>query len=392
MICFDSRKIKPGDIFLCLPNAHPFINEALTRGAKEITHCTRQEMAKIAADFFNNPSQTLTVIGVTGTNGKTTTTHITAHILNLAGFKAHIIGTLSGNLTTPESIELQEIMAEKIKQGYTHIIMEVSSIGIDQHRVDHIDFDIKLLTNVTQDHLDYHKTFEDYRNTKLYFMNNFPGKTIYPEDFAEYKIDISLPLTGKFNYLNAQAAGKICEELGITQEIIKKGLSTATPVPGRFECINLGQDFFVFVDYAHTPDGIQNILEGIIDFRKTHELQGSIITVFGCGGDRDRTKRPIMGSIAEELSDKAIITSDNPRSENPEDIISEILKGIKDPSKIKIEADRKTAIHYAIKNAKKGDIVLIAGKGHETYQIIGNQSFHFDDREEAAIAIKGLQA
>ncbi|OGH95115.1 MAG: hypothetical protein A2X42_05925 [Candidatus Margulisbacteria bacterium GWF2_38_17] len=349
-------------------------------------------MAKIAADFFNNPSQTLTVIGVTGTNGKTTTTHITAHILNLAGFKAHIIGTLSGNLTTPESIELQEIMAEKIKQGYTHIIMEVSSIGIDQHRVDHIDFDIKLLTNVTQDHLDYHKTFEDYRNTKLYFMNNFPGKTIYPEDFAEYKIDISLPLTGKFNYLNAQAAGKICEELGITQEIIKKGLSTATPVPGRFECINLGQDFFVFVDYAHTPDGIQNILEGIIDFRKTHELQGSIITVFGCGGDRDRTKRPIMGSIAEELSDKAIITSDNPRSENPEDIISEILKGIKDPSKIKIEADRKTAIHYAIKNAKKGDIVLIAGKGHETYQIIGNQSFHFDDREEAAIAIKGLQA
>lgn len=390
MIRFDSRKIQPGDTFLCLPVAENYSEEARQKGAKEIIHCTREEMARIAAEYFGNPSQTLTVIGVTGTNGKTTTTHLVAHILQQAGYKPYIIGTLSGNLTTPESIELQEIMADKLKKGYTHIVMEVSSIGVDQHRVDQIVFDIKLLTNITQDHLDYHLTFDNYRATKLFFMNNFPGTSIYPEEYLNYQIKFPLPLLGKFNYMNAQAAASICRDLGVSEETIKQALACAPTVPGRFEQVHAGQKFYVFVDYAHTPDGLQNILEGINDFKHSINLSGKIITLFGCGGNRDKTKRPLMGAIAEHLSDQVIVTSDNPRNEDPQDIIDQIITGIKNPQKIIVQPNRHDAIRAAIQLANENDIVLLAGKGHETYQIIGDKTLHFDDREQATAAIKDL--
>lgn len=391
MICFDSRKIKEGDTFICLPNARQFINEAVRNGATEVIYLKRKEMAEYSAKYFDNPSNKLKVIGITGTNGKTTTVNLIAHILKENGHKPHIIGTLSNRLTTPESIELQQIMNEKWSKGYTHIVMEVSSIGIDQLRVNNINFDIKILTNITQDHLDYHNTFENYKNTKMYFMENMPGKKIMPADFKELELNKSLPLKGKFNRLNAKAAKKACLELGLNTKQIDSALLSAPQVPGRFEEISNNHDRHVFVDYAHTPDGLKNILEGVKEYKQKNCPKANIITVFGCGGDRDKSKRAEMGKIAVNESSYVYITSDNPRTENPKKIIDDITKEILNfNNKYEIIVDRHLAIEQSIYKSKKNDIILIAGKGHEDYQIIGTEKIHLDDREEARKALSKL--
>ncbi len=389
MMHYDSRLIGPGDTFICLPGAESYIEEARAKGAADIISATREEMAKIAAEFYAFPSKKLTVIGVTGTNGKTTTVHVLCHILNAIGHPCGIMGTLHNKLTTPESLDIQKMMAEHVANRGTHFVMEVSSHGIAQHRVDQIDFDVKILTNITQDHLDFHKTFEAYRDTKLGFMKAGTGSKIYPEDIAKVQHVFQSPLLGHFNELNLNGAVAALRAISISDEEIATGLSTLTPPPGRFEQVQAGQPFLVIVDYAHTPDGLQNIIE---EGRKLATGRGGkLIAVFGCGGDRDRGKRPQMGKLATELADYTVITHDNPRSESPEQIMADILAGISAPaSTFTVIPDRHDAISHAIKSAQSVDVVVIAGKGHETTQILATGPIHFDDREVAREAIQAL--
>ncbi|MBU0580939.1 MAG: UDP-N-acetylmuramoyl-L-alanyl-D-glutamate--2,6-diaminopimelate ligase [Candidatus Margulisbacteria bacterium] len=337
----------------------------------------------------------LKVIGVTGTNGKTTITYILQTILKKAGYKVAVNGTLTGRLTTPSPWDLQKKINFLRKQNYDYLIMEASSHGIFQDRIKGIYFVAKLLTNITQDHLDYHKTWWAYRKVKLGWMKRGEGIKIYPKDYKKLKIDYPPPFLGEFNYKNFQAAIAVAKALGVKEEVIEKAIKEVKAVPGRFENINCGQKYKVIVDYAHTPDGLQNVLKTARQILKKQKT-GKLITVFGCGGDRDKGKRPKMGRISRKLSDLSIVTSDNPRSEDPQKIIKDILVGmcrkhnngyIKLPS-IQIETDRRKAINAAIKIARDNDLVLIAGKGHENYQILKNKRIHFDDREEAQKAIK----
>lgn len=386
MMQYDSRLIQPGDTFVCLPEAEPYIKEAESRGAVKIVRVTRAEMAQLAAEEFGNPSKKLTVIGVTGTNGKTTTVHILWHILNATGHACGILGTLHNRLTTPESIDIQRAMADHLAHGGTHFVMEVSSHGIALNRVDEIDFDVRILTNITQDHLDFHKTFEAYRDTKLGFLKAGSGTKIYPEDIAKAQHQFQSPLVGHFNELNLNGAVAALRAIGISDETIAEGLKTLTPPPGRFQQVDAGQSFLVIVDYAHTPDGLRNILE---EGRKlANRRGGNLICVFGCGGDRDRGKRPQMGKLATELADFTVITHDNPRTESEDQIMTDILAGVSaSADRFKVVPDRHAAIVTAIHNATAADVVVIAGKGHETSQILSTGPIHFDDREVAREAI-----
>jgi len=468
-ITYDSRRVRPGFLFVSIKgfksDGHDYVAQAVKNGAAAViverevelppgmawalVQDTRHALALLSARFFGYPSTRLKMIGVTGTNGKTTTTSLISAILGASGQKVGLIGTIQNkigtrvmpvNHTTPESTDLQELLSEMVGEGVDICVMEVSSHALALNRVDGCEFDTAVFTNLTQDHLDFHRDMEEYLGAKLKLFRNLnvPGNnketTKYAvinaddpaaERFAQaagvlvctfgvrnkadvYATEVSvsargvsftingkwgrcplnLKLTGLFNVYNALGAFAATAALGVPTEIIKDALENVRGVPGRFEPVDAGQDFTIIVDYAHTPDGLENILKTARQF-----TQGRLITVYGCGGDRDRAKRPIMGSIAAKYSDFQIITSDNPRTEDPAKIIQDIIEGVRPLVKREnylVEQDRRKAIGLAISAARKGDVVIIAGKGHEDYQIIGTDKFPFDDRREAALAVKEL--
>lgn len=450
---FDSRKIKKDGLFICVNganvNGHAFINKAIDNGAKAFlineyvqmiegytfikVKDIKESMAKIASNFYNNPSKNLELIGVTGTNGKTSITTFLSQILNI-DHRCGLIGTIKiydGNCeivsqnTTPESLDLQKALYNMLKNKCEYCSMEVSSHSLALNRIDGIDIQIGIFNNLTEDHLDFHKDLNEYRNVKeqLFYKTSkaniiniddesgrmildhikdlnishytygierdadFIAKNIemdsngvsYTLVTPTYEAKIRVPVPGKFTVYNTLATISACYILNISIDTIKKGLENSKGIEGRFELVKNDKGYNVIVDYAHTPDALKNILSAVKEFSK-----GKIITVFGCGGDRDKQKRPIMGNIVQENSDIAIITSDNPRTENPKEIINDILYGINNKiNNYVVIEDRKKAIEKAISIAKKNDIVLIAGKGHETYQIIGKIKYDFDDRKIA---------
>lgn len=453
---YDDRKIKSNDVFFCISgfvvDGHKFASSASAKGAaaviceKEVETLenttiikvknTRSALSLAASNFYDEPSQKLKMIGITGTNGKTTSTYMIKAILEEAGYKVGLVGTIANYIgskkipshrTTPESLELQGLFNDMVMEKVTHCVMEVSSHSLSLDRVYGVKFHEGIFTNLTQDHLDFHKTFENYYNAKLRLFKNSEttiinsddeyGRRVYEDikgskvtyglseecdlyadniqmhargiefDLCYHKksIHIMLNIPGRYNIYNALGSAAACIGEGATLEQVKRGLERVF-VPGRCEIVtkdyNLG--FEVIVDYAHTPDGLENILKTAREFTK-----GRLITVFGCGGDRDKTKRPIMGEIAASLSDIAIVTSDNPRTEEPGDIIKDILAGIKVSNYI-VDENRREAIKEAIKIAKKDDVIVVAGKGHEDYQILKDKTIHFDEREIIAEIIKEL--
>ncbi len=454
-LAYDSRKVKPGVLFAALrggkSDGHDFISQSLISGASAILAETappslsatpwihvpdaRTALAKLAARFFNDPSRQMLVGAVTGTNGKTTTACLLHHLLNVAHVRCGLIGTLHYDLggeireathTTPESLELQELLAAMLANGCRAVAMEASSHALHQHRLDAVKVNAAIFTNLTQDHLDYHGTMEEYfaQKAKLFeataaqpdaklIINaddkwgrrliqqyeNHPGLRRYGFTMgAEYRASdarcettgstyelehkgrsflVRLPLIGMFNVYNSLAALAAAHVMGCNFRESVTNMSKAPQVPGRMERISERERFQVFVDYAHTPDGLVNALSSARALRPSR-----IITVFGCGGDRDRTKRPLMARAVEEGSDISILTSDNPRTEEPKQIMEDARKGFSKASHTLIE-DRRQAILAAIKNASEGDLILIAGKGHETYQDIQGVKHPFDDRRIA---------
>lgn len=450
---YDSRKVSENTLFICIKgfnsDGHKYIQSAIEKGAKAFlvqddikidgytfirVNDTRSSMAKVADNFYNHPSKKLGVIGVTGTNGKTSITTFLSEILKANNNKVGLIGTIKifdgekdveSNSTTPESVDLQSCFNTMVNNNCDYCAMEVSSHSLVLNRVDETDFKLGLFTNLTPDHLDFHKDLEDYRQAKekLFYKTSVAniiniddegGKKIYENikslktpvytygidnkaDFmakdihisasgVSYKLitptyeeDVFIPVPGKFTVYNTLAVIAACYMLNIDKNIVLKALRDTNGVAGRFETVQNDKDISVIVDYAHTPDALENILNTAKEFAK-----GNIITVFGCGGDRDATKRPLMGKISQKLSDTCIVTSDNPRTEDPKLIIDDILDGLdKENKNYKVIIDRKEAIEEAIKMAKKDDVVIIAGKGHENYQIIGQTKHHFDDKEIA---------
>lgn len=432
---YDSRKIKKGDIFVALKGAmvdgHRYIDKAVENGAVAIivsedvelkydvdyifVENLREHLGVIASNFYNHPEKKLKIVGVTGTNGKTTSTYLIEELLGKD--RVARIGTVEYKIgdeiieapnTTPESLDIIKICKKAVEKKLEYLIMEVSSHGLTSGRVEMLEFDVAMFTNLTPEHLDYHKNMEEYflakkrlfkklKNTKNGVINidDIYGKRIFDEFGGvpySLKENISLNqelierlqpnLLGKFNFYNLLGAIGVVRLLGKKEYEIEKKVRELKGAPGRFEPVYAGQKFKVIVDYAHTGDALKNILQGVNEL--THS---KIITVFGCGGDRDRVKRPVMAKVAEEYSDFVIVTSDNPRTEDPKAIIDEIVVGFKN-KKFEVEMDRKKAIELAIEKAEDTDIVLIAGKGHETYQIIGKEKIHFDDREIAKEAIE----
>ncbi len=352
------------------------------------------DIVRLAHNHVRPQSDDLYVIGITGTNGKTTVAHLIGEALKSAGCHPFVLGTLnSGNrdLSTPELVDTLELMrAHKANSG-THFVMEVTSEGIDQARVSGIHFDIKLLTNITQDHLDYHKTIKRYRDTKIGFMNEGPGHKIFPTQYKKEQIGFATELLGQFNHHNIQAAACVLRHMGISEDFIQNSLSSCPPPKGRLESVALGQPFLVLVDYAHTADGLDNVLRTVKQVAT--ERHGRLLVLFGCGGDRDRGKRPHMGRIASSMADVLVITDDNPRSESSSKITSEISDGIIRPEfEYSVIHDRKTAIEYIISRSGPRDVVILIGKGHETYQIVKDEVFHFDDVEVAKTAIQDLKS
>ncbi len=468
-ITADSRAVKPNSLFIALDGAtvdgHNYIDKAVDAGAvavivsKPVTvpadvcvitvDDTRQAMMVCVPYFFDYPANRMRMVGVTGTNGKTTTTHMIRHILKAQGFKVGVIGTVHIMIgdtsypihnTTPDVVDLQHILHQMVQENVEYCVMEVSSHALALGRVSGVEFDTAVFTNLTQDHLDFHKTFENYlaAKCKLFEQVSAPnqvkdnkGAVINIDDSYGYRVmekimaptitystlgkgtlnasdvhmstknsqytvnykgesyPVSMNTTGLFNVYNTLAAIGACLQEGISMEAIDTALKTFSSVPGRFELIEEGQDFAVVVDYAHTPDGLQNILETAKAIKENR-----IIIVFGCGGDRDATKRPIMGRIAAEYGDKIYVTSDNPRTEDPVQIVKDVEVGVKEAlregTSYEVIVDRREAINHAIHDAKAGDIVIIAGKGHENYQILKNETIHFDDREEARKALKEI--
>jgi UDP-N-acetylmuramoyl-L-alanyl-D-glutamate--2,6-diaminopimelate ligase len=456
-ISYDSRQVSPGDLFICIKglktDGHQYIEQALNRGATALlmerempaptaavvlmTTDSRKAMSAVAANFFGHPSRHLKVIGVTGTNGKTTVTHLIQTILEEQGARVGIMGTLYNRIgakqkltkhTTPEAVDIQEFMNLVRQEKGDYVVMEVSSHALDLGRVDDVHFHSAIFTNLTLDHLDYHLTMENYKESKLKLFKmlveqggdfniinaddsaapafmEVSGAKQYSYGIAKEadvkavdlqfsrkgsrftvlngdgRFEVKMKLIGRFSVYNALAAIAFALREGIAVPVITSALDKFQGVAGRFETIDCGQDFTVVVDYAHTPDGLENIL------RTAREIvENRLITVFGCGGDRDRGKRPLMGKIAAQYSDFSIVTSDNPRSEDPEAIIDDIIPGLKviENSHYAKIVDRREAIHQAICLAKPGDMVIIAGKGHETYQLIQDQVLEFDDRLVAA--------
>ncbi|MGB7412813.1 MAG: UDP-N-acetylmuramoyl-L-alanyl-D-glutamate--2,6-diaminopimelate ligase, partial [Thermosynechococcaceae cyanobacterium] len=395
--------------------------------------------AEVATAFYDHPSQKMQMVGVTGTNGKTTTTHLIEYLLNNSQKATALLGTLyarwpgheqTATHTTPFAIDLQQQLSEAQAAGSEFGVMEISSHALAQQRVLGCKFNVAVFSNLTQDHLDYHKDLNDYFEAKalLFSPTYLQGRAIlnlddaygrrliervetvwtYSTDNSEADLwtsDLSYtpggvqgqlhtpsgtvafqsPLVGQFNVANMLAAVGAGLSLGLNLNEMAQSLAQFSGVPGRMEQVSVGpnQDISVIVDYAHTPDSLENMLNAARPF-----VKGQMICVFGCGGDRDRTKRPLMGGIAARLADKVVVTSDNPRTEDPQQILKDVLEGIDDSVQPTVEADRRAAIETAIRNAQPGDFVLIAGKGHEDYQILGTEKIHFDDREEAQAALK----
>jgi len=458
-LAYDSRKVQPGELFVAIPgnqvDGHAYIPQAIERGAVAVVcehddvevpeglpsirvPSSRRALARLSAEFYGHPDRRLRLIGVTGTNGKTTTTLLIKWLLEQAGHKTGLVGTvcnmagdriLPATHTTPESLELFRLFRMMEEQQCEYIVMEVSSHALSQGRVSACNFCGAVFTNLTQDHLDYHGSFENYLMSKVKLFQmldteagpnrygvinvNDKSSSVFAQHCAaplwSYGSDeegiqlrllhynpsmdgtgfvmtyrgqmypVRIPLLGKFNVYNTLGAMAVALAEGIAMERIIEVLKTAPQVPGRFELIDEGQDFNVVVDYAHTPDGLKNVLGSAQKLRPRR-----LITVFGCGGNRDKGKRPIMGRIAGSLSDVAIITSDNPRFEAPLDIIDQVERGIKEVcNNYLVEEDRAKAIRLALNMAEAGDMVVLAGKGHEDYQIIGDTKHHFDDREIA---------
>ncbi|TYR82829.1 UDP-N-acetylmuramoyl-L-alanyl-D-glutamate--2,6-diaminopimelate ligase [Priestia megaterium] len=456
----DSREVKPGALFICVNgytvDGHDFAKMAVEKGAVAIltekpvdvgvpviiVKNTKRAMAVLADAFYSQPTQKLHLIGVTGTNGKTTITHLIEHMFKAQKKKTGLIGTIEIRIgdqsyevknTTPESLTLQKTFHQMVEENVEVAMMEVSSHALDLGRVHGCDFDVAIFTNLTQDHLDYHQTMEDYRRAKgLLFaqlgnaynhnhpkfailnaddsateeyikstaatvitygidndsdiratniqMNN--GGTTFQLSTPTETVQVQMKLVGKFSVYNVLAATAACLVSNMPLSIIVEEINKIEGVSGRFEVVDAEQDFTVIVDYAHTPDSLENVLKTVKQFAKQN-----IYVIVGCGGDRDRTKRPIMANIASTYSTEAILTSDNPRSEDPKAILQDMEEGVKQENCVTI-IDREEAIKYAITKAKKDDVIVIAGKGHETYQIIGDQVLDFDDREVARKMIR----
>ncbi len=450
-VAYDSRKVTVGGLFVAISgfavDGNRFIPMALEKGAVAVVTAKRPTedvpyilvesdrlaLAMIGGNFYGHPAKSMTMIGVTGTNGKTSTTLLLKQVLEKTlGAKVGLIGTMENMVgdevipterTTPESFELQGLFARMRDAGCTHVVMEVSSHAIALDRVAGVHFDVAAFTNLTEDHLDFHKTMDAYCDAKAelfrrcdkgvlngddeYFGRIHTAATcdvlttsaksaagLYAKDMelhadgisftavsGDVKQSVSLPIPGRFTVYNALSVLGIGLQLGISLEKAAAALKTAKGVRGRVEVVPTpGKPYTLLVDYAHTPDGLENVLRSVRDFCK-----GRLIAVFGCGGDRDPVKRPIMGKIGVELSDIAVITSDNPRTEAPMDIIADILEGVPEEKKnyIVIE-ERRKAIRYAMDIAGKDDMIVLAGKGHETYQEINGVKYHLDEREEVA--------
>ncbi|HUO48282.1 MAG TPA: UDP-N-acetylmuramoyl-L-alanyl-D-glutamate--2,6-diaminopimelate ligase [Acidimicrobiales bacterium] len=435
----DSRRAVAGTLFCCLPgrhsDGHDHAPAAVAAGAVGLLverplvldvpqavvppGQARPAMARIAAALHGAPSTALVCVGVTGTNGKTTVTHLLGAILDAHGDPAVVIGTLGGARTTPEAPELQRRLAEALSEGRRAAVLEVSSHALTEHRVDGIVFDAAVFTNLSHDHLDHHGTMEAYFEAKaslfvpararlgvvnaddphgrrLLARPEIPLVAFSSADAADVELTVGrtsftwrgrrlqLPLSGAHNLANALAAATTAEVLGVAPDAIAAGLEQVLPVPGRFEVVGPPAPFTVVVDYAHTPDGLRAALAG------ARSLAGGarVLCVFGCGGDRDRAKRPAMGAAAAAGADVVVVTSDNPRSEDPAAIIDEVLAGIDEgPATVVVEPDRALAIDRAVALAQPGDLVVVAGKGHETVIEAGVRTTPFDDRQVAAAAV-----
>ncbi|WP_459499766.1 UDP-N-acetylmuramoyl-L-alanyl-D-glutamate--2,6-diaminopimelate ligase [Bacillus sp. C1] len=455
----DSRKVTNGSLFVCMKgytvDSHDFAKQAAAQGAAAIiaerpidvdvpvvlVKNTYRSLAVLADCFYEQPTHKLHLIGITGTNGKTTTSHIMDEIMRAHGHKTGLIGTINMKIddetfevknTTPDALTLQQTFYRMVEKNVNSAVMEVSSHALDLGRVHGCDYDVAVFTNLTQDHLDYHKTMEEYKHAKgLLFaqlgnsyhhnrekyavLNNddpvaeeymrstaatvitygidthsdimakdivmTSGGTKFTLVTPNESIDITMKLIGKFNVYNVLAAIAATLVSGVSLQTIVDVVQKLTGVSGRFEVVDGGQDYTVIVDYAHTPDSLENVLTTAKQFAK-----GKVYCIVGCGGDRDRTKRPIMAGVATEYATHAILTSDNPRSEDPKAILDDMLIGV-NGNNYEVIADRKEAIFHAVSEAKAEDIIIIAGKGHETYQIIGKDVHHFDDREIAKEAI-----
>jgi UDP-N-acetylmuramoyl-L-alanyl-D-glutamate--2,6-diaminopimelate ligase len=450
----DSRKVVPGSLFVAIKgfrtDGHLYIKQALSNGAAAVLterqvfkdpricvnpdHENRKILSMISSRFYDYPWNNLVTVGITGTNGKTSTARMLHWIFQKHDMQCGIMGTI-GHLiggenvkaivTTPGALDTARMMREMVRKGDECCVMEVSSHALSLSRVDNVRFDVALFTNITQDHLDYHRSMGDYLNCKKHLfdlikkngraiigtyspgypeikgavtfgtlkndtyriseMSGEPGRIsfLFHADGAVIPVEMAIP--GKFNIYNAAGALSAAVELGIDPGSASESLGDFPGVPGRFQSVNLGQDFLVAVDYAHTPDALKRIL-----MQASELSENRVIAVFGAGGDRDSSKRPVMGRIAESIADILVITSDNPRTENPDVIISEIVAGFNSEStrRIIVEPDRRTAIRSAIRIAEPGDVVIVAGKGHEDYQILGKKRIHFDDSEEAAAALR----
>src|SRR5579884_474615 len=434
-LAYDTRAVVPGALFFCVRgdrfDGHELAGEALERGAgalvverpldvdapQVVVRSVRETMPLAADEFYGRPTQELEVAAVTGTNGKTTTSFLMFAVLAAAGRRPGLYGTIEARVggerravarTTPEAIDLQRTFREMLDAGDRSASIEASSHASAMHRLDHVRFAALVFTNLTQDHLDFHGTMEDYFDAKRrLFVETRPPAAInvgdeYGRRLARERPDaltfglvddaeigaealdgIDLKLRGRFNVENALGALAAGRLLGIDDDAIARGLESVRGVPGRFESIEEGQPFAVIVDYAHTPDALANVL------RTARELVadgGRLLCVFGCGGDRDRDKRPQMGRIASSLADVAIVTSDNPRSEDPLAIIDEIRAGTDGDAEV--EPDRAAAIKLAVERAREGDVVVIAGKGHEQGQQFADRTLPFDDRDEARDALR----
>jgi UDP-N-acetylmuramoyl-L-alanyl-D-glutamate--2,6-diaminopimelate ligase len=441
---FDSRAVQPGSLFCCLRGArvdgHEHAAAAVEQGAAAllvdhrldlgvpcvIVEDTRPAMALLAVRFNGDPSATLAVVGITGTNGKTTTSYLLREIFDEAGMSAEVVGTLSGARTTPEAPELQTRLAAMRDRGVQVVAMEVSSHAMAMHRVDGMQFAVAVFTNLSREHLDFHDTMESYFEAKArlftpglarravvnldsphgrllldaaqiptdgYSLDDVEGLELGPDGsrFTWRGRQVDLDLGGRFNVANALAAAETALAMGLDPEVIAAGLSRPIRVPGRFEVIDAGQPFQVVIDYAHTPDGLEQLLGAVREVRPG----GDLTVVFGCGGERDMSKRPAMGEVAARLADRVVLTSDNSRGEETGAIIDAVREGYDQAGdrrsrELVIEPDRRLAIAAAVAWAAAGDAVVIAGKGHETTQAIGNTVVPFDDRDVARQELERL--
>ena len=454
-ISYDSRQVKPGDLFFAITgyqqDGRKFLSDALSNGAAAAVSqhqeqtgsvlCVRAgnvrlAMALMTSAFYGRPASAMTMVAITGTAGKTTSSYLLRSILRSAGHRTGLIGTISYWIldeqrtapnTTPESLDLQRLLAQMATAGVETVVMEASSHGIELDRVAGIKFKTAVFTNFSQDHLDFHGNMDRYFRAKRKLFDTLPpdshavaniddprgpemleatkaakwsfgiearamvraekiktavGGSTFTLAGPSGSCDISLALAGKHNVYNALSAGCAALSLGMGLDKVKLGLEAVSSVAGRMERISEGQDYTVIVDYAHTPEELERLLAAVRELGPAR-----LITVFGCGGDRDRTKRPLMGRAVARKSDLSIVTSDNPRTEDPKSIIDDILPGMAG-SEHRVIADRRQAIRQAIGLARAGDVVVIAGKGHEDYQIIGRDRIHFDDREEARTALR----